>query len=90
MSQSLQNEAESFARTYAQYWDTPDAASLEHYTTVASSAGRCYTPGCVILTNGEKSPFEVSFASRLSRLPPLIIYVDTQRSRGVYRQRNAK
>lgn len=60
MSQNIQKEAESFARTYGQYWDTPDASISEGHMNVATNAGRCYTPGCTILTNGEKSTLEVS------------------------------
>lgn len=60
MSHYIQYEAESFARTYGQYWDTPDASMSENHINVATNAGRCYTPGCSILTNGEKSTLEVS------------------------------
>ncbi|KAM0720413.1 hypothetical protein Q7P37_004549 [Cladosporium fusiforme] len=57
MSQ-IQVEAEAFAKTYGQYWDTPDASTLDGHSNVATNAGRCYTPACTILTNGEKSTLE--------------------------------
>lgn len=59
MLQSIQQEAESFARTYGSFWDTPDSCSYENHRTVATNAGRCYTSGCTILTNAEKSTLEV-------------------------------
>jgi len=86
MSRNIQNEAESFAKTYGQSWDTPDASSLKHHTTVANKAGRCYTPGCMILTNGEKSYFEVSLASRMACFTSLIIHTDTRCGGGTYRR----
>lgn len=70
IAQSIQSEAQAFAIAYAENWDTPDASSLEHYTTVASKAGRYYAPGCVLATQSERSILEVSFASRTSYLPP--------------------
>lgn len=60
MNMSIQHEAEAFAKTYGQYWDTPNASTLEGHQSVASNAGKCYTPGCTILTNGEKLTLEVS------------------------------
>jgi hypothetical protein len=48
IAQSIQSEAQAFAIAYVENWDTPDASSLEHYTTVASKAGRYYAPGCVL------------------------------------------
>ena len=71
IAQSIQSEAQAFAIAYAGNWDTPDASSLEHYTTVASKAGRYYAPGYVLATSSEKSILEVSVASRTSCVPSL-------------------
>jgi hypothetical protein len=70
LAQSIQSEAQAFAIAYAENWDTPDASSLEHYTTVATKAGRYYAPGCVITTSSEKTILEVSFATRTSQSHP--------------------
>ena len=70
IAQSIQSEAQAFAMAYAETWDTPDAWSLEHYTTVATKAGRYYAPGCLLRTSSEKSILEVSFVTRTSRFPP--------------------
>ena len=60
MSQSIQAEAETFAKSYATLFSSPACSSSEDVAHIANEVGKRYRPGITFFTNGQITRFEVS------------------------------
>ncbi|KAK1815798.1 hypothetical protein LTR12_009782 [Friedmanniomyces endolithicus] len=58
MSQSIQAEAETFAKSYATLFSSPACSSLEDVAHIANKVGKRYRPGMTFFTNGQITRFE--------------------------------
>ncbi|KAK0361640.1 hypothetical protein LTR91_018987 [Friedmanniomyces endolithicus] len=58
MSQSIQAEAETFAKSYVTLFSSPACSSSEDVAHIANEVGKRYRPGITFFTNGQITRFE--------------------------------